>query len=291
MTRQLDNETRQFNLYLSGDITITSNHHREGQNFNVNRKFGSHSRKGYVIKKSTRRNLTSSAFLLFLKKQYKIVFLTLTFPEKIEKGVKVNPMLNSFLTNMKKTYGMGNFLWTRENTKKGQPHFHLLADLPYQPIQKINSAWCSAIGMYSGCAVRLPEENNSIVDEIDKVCRYTTKYLSKTVEGYKKPAKEYFPERCYSTSYKIKSEPVKLSWFDMRQLEEDEGKNLKFRYYDYCTCIKIWDFFKKSDYYVEFLGNYSENDENLHENENVVSNDSRRGLVSPALSQLKIEYG
>jgi hypothetical protein len=200
----------------------------------------------------------SSAFLLFVKKQHEIAFFTLTFPERLPRKTKINPMLNRFITNLKKNYGLKNFLWTREDTKKGRAHFHILADLPYQPIQKINSAWCAAIGSYAPNAVRLPKDHKGIVKDLAKTCRYVTKYISKN-------EKEYFPERCYSISYGIKSEPIRLSEFDLKYIDIDFGKDLKYRYYEHCTTIKIWDFFEKSDYFIEFLGNYSENAENCDE--------------------------
>ena len=284
MTYGIEDDKRKFNLYLSGDITITSNHRRQGQNYNDNLKFRSHERKGFVIKKSTRRNLTSSAFLLFIKKIHRIIFLTLTFPEPIKPDVKINPMLNRFITNMKKNYGMESFLWTREDTKKGRPHFHILADMPYQPIQKINNAWCKSIDMYSGCAVRLPENSKAIINDIDVVCRYITKYITKRKDGTKKPQKEYFSERCYSISQDIMSEAIRLQWFDVRGMEDDIGKDLKYRYHQYATCIKIWDFFKKSDYFVEILGNYTEIAETLQ-----TPPEKPKSWVNP-YNQLKIGF-
>ena len=251
MTSELLEENRKIYLYLSGDITITSTHRRSTQDFNVNPEFTSHARKGYRIKKSTRRNLISSAFLLFIKKQHQIIFLTLTFPERIPKKQKINPMLHKFLTNMHETYGMKDFLWTREDQKSGRPHFHLLADMPFQSIQKINDAWCHAIGMKSKNAVRLPKDHKAILKDLDRTCRYITKYISKN-------EKEYYSERCYSISKNIQTEPIRLSEFDLEYVNIDFGKDLKYRYYDHCTTIKIWDFFKKADYFIEFLGNYSE---------------------------------
>jgi|GEM_PF-5146501 len=275
MTTEILDENRRINLYLSGDITITSTHRRSTQNFNVNRKFSSHARKGYRIKKSTRRTLMSSAFLLFVKKQHKIVFLTLTFPERIPKKAKINPLLNSFITNMKKTYGLKNFLWTREDQKSGRPHFHMLADMPYKSIQAINSAWCSAIGMYSSNAVRLPKDK-SIVQDLEKTCRYVTKYITKDEE-------KYYSERCYSVSHDIISEPIRISEFDLEYINIDFGKDLKYRYYDHCTTIKIWDFFKKSDYFIEFLGNYSEINETLPKAK--MEGDQSKMIASPHIDR------
>ena len=58
---------------------------------------------------------------------------------------------------------------------------------------------------------------------------------------------------------------MRLSEFDLKYLEIDMGKNLKFRFYEHCTTIKIWDFFRNSEYFIDFLGNYAENSETLHQ--------------------------
>lgn len=240
-----------INLYLNGEITICSNHRRNTENIVRN---SSTQRTGYSIKKSTRRNLVSSAFFLFLKKQHNIVFLTLTFPYKVKKGEKINPALNRFLTNLRKNYGLKNYIWTREDTKKGNPHFHILADIPFVPITKINNAWSKAINNYSPNCVRLPDKSKSIVSDIERTCKYVSKYITKD-QKYK------FPERCYSISSEIKVKPIRLSYADFRTIDYDHKKDMKYRVFDHCTTVQIWDFFKKSDYFISFLADYTETTE------------------------------
>lgn len=252
-----------INLYLSGDITITSNHRRSFDNI---KSISSKHRKGYRIRKSTQRNLISSAFFLFLKKTNKIVFLTLTFDREIRPGERINPYLNKFLSNLRINYGLKNYIWARENHKNGNPHIHLIADLPYIPIQKINKIWIQTYAGSSRCAVRLPKDHKSIVNDLEKCTRYVTKYITKDENGNKKSDKIYFNERCYAVSQPIQVKPVRLSYFDFRSAYEDHKKDFKFKVWDHCTTVKIWDFFKKSDYFVSFLGNLTENEETLLNN-------------------------
>jgi hypothetical protein len=191
-----------------------------------------------------------------LKKQHKIVFLTLTIPYKQKKGEKLNPKLNIFLTNLRKNYGLKNYIWTRENQKNGRLHYHILADLPYAPIQKINTAWCEAINHYSSNAVRLPADHRAIVNDLERTVKYVSKYITKDQN-------EKFPERCYAISQDIKLKPIRLSYFDFRTIHEDHKKDMRYKVYEHCTTVKIWDFFSKSDYFVSFLGNLAENSESL----------------------------
>lgn len=248
-----------INLWFSGDITITSNHRRNTENI---RRCSSNTRNGYFIKKSTRRNLISSAFFLFLIKQHNIIFFTLTLPYKPKKGEKFNPALNRFLTNMRKNYGLKNYIWTRENTKAGRPHWHILADIPYVPIQKINNAWCEAINSFSKNAVRLPANSKSIVSDLERSMKYITKYITKDETGRNKPNIERHPERCYAISSECNKKPVRIDWFELKQIQADHGKDLKYRVFEHCTTVKIWDFFKKSDYFCSYLADITENTEN-----------------------------
>lgn len=237
-------ERTKINLYLSGEVTITSNHRR---NTEIIRSISSSQRRGYSIKKSTKRNIVSSAFFLFLKKQHEIIFLTLTFPKKVRPGQKINPVLNKWLTNMRLNYGLKNYIWTREDQKNGRPHYHLLLDIPYIPIKKINDSWCKAVGDYSPNAVRLPKDR-SIVRDIDSCARYVTKYVTKDED-------KYYKERCYSISKEVQAKPIRLSWYDWKTVHFDHKKSLRYKAFEHCTTVKIWDFFKKSDYFIEFLGN------------------------------------
>lgn len=256
-----------INLWLSGDITICSNHRRNTENI---RSISSTQRKGYFIRKSTRRNLIASAFFLFLKKKNGIVFLTLTFNRKIRPNERINPLLNKFLTNLRINYGLENYIWTRENQKNGRPHYHILADLPYIPIQKINSIWCKIIDSYSGNAVRLPKHSRAIVNDLEKSVKYISKYITKDQN-------EVFKERCYAISSEVKIKPIRINYFDFKTIHADHKKDMKFRVYEHCTTVKIWDFFKKSDYFIGFLGNYTETSEIHSTQERTVKNFECRG--------------
>jgi hypothetical protein len=39
---------------------------------------------------------------------------------------------------------------------------------------------------------------------------------------------------------------------------------MKYHVFDHCTTVHIWDFFKKSDYFISFLGDLTEIDETSH---------------------------
>lgn len=158
-----------------------------------------HREKKYRITPSIYWKIASSAIKQFQERQNKLTFLTFTFPDDISEEL-ANVGMSRFLDNFKKTYDLRSYIWTKELTERGRPHFHAICDFPYQPIHEINDAWCSAIGMGAKNAVRLPPDG-SVVKNFDSLLRYMCKYISKSFNT------EY-KARCYSISRNVLAKPV-----------------------------------------------------------------------------------
>lgn len=237
----MENDHKNRFLYLSGEIITTSKRSYR----RVKPKASSKHRKGYHLSKSTQRKIISSAFMLYLLKQNNVIFPTLTLrggdysPEK-----RYNPCINSFLSNLRKNYGLRNYIWVRENTKKGVPHWHFLMDIPYNDIRTINTAWCRAAGFDSKNAVRLPPNHSSVVRDIKGVCLYITKYMHKSKSVY-------YNERCYSISNAILAQRIELNYGDYKEIIETQtGKTLKF---DYCQIDYIKNFFENYRDFIDYI--------------------------------------
>lgn len=125
-----------------------------------------------IISKSAKKRLRASIGWLILKVAHKIKrgqlkqkvlaknisFITLTLPSKqvhTDKEIK-ELCLNQFLIEMRKIWGLKDFVWRAETQKNGNIHFHLLTD-KYIPYTDIRARW------------------NRIVDKLGYVKRYTEK--------------------------------------------------------------------------------------------------------------------
>lgn len=162
-------------------------------------------KKTYSIRKSTYWKICASAINLYNTRSNAVTFVTFTFGCDIDCH-SANYCFSKFLDNFKKTYRLKSYIWTRELTERGRPHFHMICDFPFVPIQTLNDAWNHAkneFDMPSKNSVRLPPDG-SIIKSMDRCIRYVCKYVSKTLG-------QTYDTRCYSISRNVLSKPLKLS--------------------------------------------------------------------------------
>lgn len=124
------------------------------------------------ISKSAKKRLRASIGWLLLKIQHRmkrgllkqkalaksISFITLTLPSKqVHSDKEIKELcLNQFLIELRKVWGVKDFIWRAETQKNGNIHFHLVTD-KYIPYADIRTRW------------------NRIIDKIGYVKRYTEK--------------------------------------------------------------------------------------------------------------------
>lgn len=105
--------------------------------------------------------------------------------------------ISSFTDNMRKNYGLGDYVWVREHTKRGFPHFHFVAhwhpakwffdtDLSGRSeIEKISLYWSSLFDSDSLNSVRLGtykgKKRTGFYLSDERHAWYLTKYLGKGI--------------------------------------------------------------------------------------------------------------
>lgn len=109
--------------------------------------------------------------------QYKTSMITLTIPKKVENTPKeiTKIVLGNFITLMRKTQGMNNYLWKLELQKNGNVHYHLISDveIDFFYIKKI---WNNSLNILG------------IIDEYskEKIKKGFKKYEIERIEEFKK---------------------------------------------------------------------------------------------------------
>lgn len=195
-----------YRLFENGNITVSGTHKRVTPD-----KSNGFKEKTYTIDWKVYRELVSATVNLFDKKKNEVIFLTLTFPIDIDEK-QANACFSTYLDNLKKTYKLHSYVAVKEFTKIGRPHYHLLADLPFTSIKRLNSAWCRCVftvtansECFSNNAVRLPaKKNRSVVKEMGAIVRYLAKYIGKS-RG------ELYRGRCFFVSRNVRSRPRELT--------------------------------------------------------------------------------
>lgn len=148
----------------------------------------------FRMTKKIRTKLQCCAINMFRNRSNNLTFVTLTLPEA-KSHKEVNKCLSMFHENLKKNYGLKNYIAVGERGEEnGRLHYHCLYDLPFIDIRVFSVIWSSTLGYYGKNApftCQLPkEENRSIVDDPLRLVKYLTKYISKSLN-------QEFDARCY----------------------------------------------------------------------------------------------
>jgi len=193
-------------------------------------------KKYYCIDRKNYRIIASSAVNLWKKRKNKVTFFTLTFPfNPTEK--QANECFVKFIDNLKKNYGLNNYIATKERGEKGEKHlhFHCVFDFPYHGIAKINKAWCNTFSAYCGFsprAVIIPKRSNggAVIKSLERCVKYICKYVSKMINVK-------FEQRCLFISREILSKPRELTANEVTMLQ-DTFESDEFLH-EYFTIIQL----------------------------------------------------
>jgi hypothetical protein len=105
---------------------------------------------------------------------------------------KEGKFISDFVHNLRNGYGCEHYVWVREYTKKGFPHFHFVADVDeFDPV-KMSLAWSSYFGSEAKNSIRLgtaPDKKTGrrkFWIENRRMAWYMTKYIGKALGDFEK---------------------------------------------------------------------------------------------------------
>lgn len=124
---------------------------------------------------------------------------------------KEGKFVHRLVDNLKHGYGMGNYVWVREFTKMGFPHWHFVADIDQFDPVKLSLSWSKYFGSDSKASIRVgskkdKEGKRSYWIKSQRKCWYLTKYLGKSVGA--KEEKKKFRTFAISQEARRESEPL-----------------------------------------------------------------------------------
>ncbi len=171
-------------------------------------------KEGYTLNKAKVRDKCTAFFELERSRKF-CAFYSVSFPEG-SKEEQIYKVWNSWLTNLRKTYGLRDYLWVAEYQKNGTLHYHMLCNV-YMNIKRVNRAMGVAlfhndmlnttIDKYNGVDVKKVTNNRGGLNA------YLTKYVSKSEEHTYKRA----PWRCSQSVSAL---------FTSAQIDEETSDNL-----------------------------------------------------------------
>ena len=100
--------------------------------------------------------------------------------------------IQKLVHNLKNGYGMENYVWVRELTKHGYPHWHFVADIDKFDVVRLSRWWSGLFGSTAGNSIRLGTRPNKRGKRrywvaTSRSAWYLSKYLGKSLGDCEKP--------------------------------------------------------------------------------------------------------
>lgn len=163
-------------------------------------------KKSFELTARKKRLIRCSALRQFLTKKNKLLFATLTFPGKVSQKY-ANETFHKFVDNLTKNYKLHSYVAVKENHKSGNPHFHVILDIPFTDFRVINKIWNNTFNdRFNFSPNAFTTGRIKFVSNVKQVASYISKYISKAEkhEGYQ----ELITTRIYFISHNVLSNPV-----------------------------------------------------------------------------------
>ena len=247
---------------------------------------------GYRLNKTKVRDKCTAFFELEHSRKF-CAFYSVSFP-KGNTEEQIYKVWNSFLTNLRKTYGLKDYLWVAEYQKNGTLHYHMIVNV-FMDIRRVNRAMAIAlfhqqmlgdvaIDKYNGVDVQ------RVTGSREKLNSYLTKYVSKSENHNYKRA----PWRCSQsvsalftsveidaeTSLKLQQELAKLPCYvvenDFVTIEFFNVKQENGQWYN------LPNFFRAK---IRELNNKIVKQLDIERNEKIHRNSIQQGLQTLQVSQ------
>jgi len=129
-------------------------------------------------------------------------FMTLTFAENITDLKTANYIFNKFILRMSYQHPDFQYLAVPEFQKRGAVHYHLLCNLPFVTIGRLQAIWGQGF-------IKINK-----IDSVNNVGAYMSKYLGKELD------ERTFGKKKYFRSQNLKEAVELLGWLALRFFEK-----------------------------------------------------------------------
>lgn len=223
-------------FYYNGDLLYSL-----GGNTNPQRVYKPQ-RKHYAIDNMIRRCIISAAKKMADNKDAELILLTGTFPfEPAER--EASKIWTNFISNLKKTYKLNSYVWTKERQDNGRIHYHLLCDIKFNSIKDMQQTYnicitnvCPGVTV-SNNSLRLPDRSKwgGVINNSEAVASYIAKYVSKSSNNIN----TWYFRRCYQISQGLFPLKVDLDYIEFIDILRNNKNIVKKYRTDYASAYFI----------------------------------------------------
>jgi hypothetical protein len=139
-------------------------------------------------------------------------------------------LIQKFTHNLRNGHDCKNYIWVRESTQMGYPHFHFVADMPgFNPVN-LSLYWSGLFGVQATNAIRLGTypgrgKKRQFYLNTKRMSWYLTKYLGKSIGTAEKGANKTAKVRTFAISQELR----KLSaptLFKSKMIRQETGRQV-----------------------------------------------------------------
>lgn len=162
-----------------------------------------------------KRAIADAAEYLRIAGQHKPLIFVATSPGFTERADEAG-LIKKLTHNLRNSYDCKDYIWVREYTGAGYPHFHFICDMPKFNVQRLTMYWSGLFGSDAKNSIRLgtaPDKNGRRKYYISsqKMCWYLTKYIGKSLSDEEKARGKKVRSFAISENARQNSQPVIFS--------------------------------------------------------------------------------
>jgi len=175
-----------------------------------------------------KRKIADACEFMRLKPQHEPIIFVATSPGFTDMANE-KKLIQKLTHNLRNGYACKNYVWVREATQMGFPHFHFIADMPRFDVVALSLYWSRLFGVNAPNSIRLgtaPGRNGKRIFTLKakRMSWYLTKYLGKSIGSAEKGANKTARVRTFAVSQELAklSQPVE---FKSKMIRQETGRH------------------------------------------------------------------
>jgi len=188
-----------------------------------------------------KRKIADACEYMRLNAKHKPIIFVATSPG-FTNHANEKQIISKLTHNLRNGYDCNNYVWVREFTQAGFPHFHFVADMPDFDCVDLSRYWSGLFGVNASNSIRLGTAPKNGKRQFylkgKRMSWYLTKYLGKSIGAAELGALKFKREfRTFAVSQELAkaSQPQFFQSMDRTFVEKSKGQTIKKK-----TVVREW---------------------------------------------------
>lgn len=190
-----------------------------------------------------KRKIADACEYMRIKPQHKPIIFVATSPGFTDLANE-KKLIQKFTHNLRNGYGCSNYVWVREFTQMGFPHFHFVADMPRFDVKSLSLYWSGLFNSDAVNSIRLgtaPRNGKRVYYLTQRrMSWYLTKYLGKAIGKPEAGANKTARIRTFAVSQQLAKLSAPKEFKGKMVRVKVDGEVIKYDYSIYAMRKNDW---------------------------------------------------